>query len=85
MNKHAAFNGNGAETTAPAAAHDSAPRIPIPGHAGATIFAALKGLAMFAGDEVSLTIRKVRAQGGGYAYLISRTIPPTIGKQRNGD
>ena len=45
------------------------PKIPIPGAAGAAIFAALKALAMRPGGG-SVTISKDRVAGGGYVYSI---------------
>ena len=46
------------------------PRIPIPGAAGAAVYAALQGLAMHCGEQASVTIIKERLPNGGYTYLI---------------
>lgn len=54
---------------------DNGPRIPIPGAAGAAIFAALKGMAMHCG-ETAITIRKERLPSGGYTYLIGHNQQP---------
>ena len=43
---------------------------PIPGVAGAEIYAALTVLSMRAG-EASVTITKRKAESGGYIYVIS--------------
>lgn len=78
MSRHAAMNGtvNGYDHEANGhALRDDAPRVPIPGAAGVQIFAALNGLAMYAG-EMSIVIRKERIAGGGYRYAIARQLPP---------
>lgn len=51
------------------------PRVPIPGAAGASIYAALSGMAMHAGP-MTITITKSRMAGGGYAYSIARNLTP---------
>lgn len=48
----------------------SGPPIPIPGAAGAAIYAALLRLATYCG-EATVTIRKERPPEGGYLYLIA--------------
>ncbi len=60
--------------------YDDGPKIPIPGAAGATIFAALKSLAMRSG-EASVNISKRKVTGGGYVYVISNLIADTNGKE----
>lgn len=54
---------------------DTGPRIPIPGAAGAAIYAALKGLSVHCGDG-TVTIIKERLPGGGYVYLIGQNDNP---------
>ena len=51
--------------------HDTAPRIPIPGSAGAAVFSALQGLVMKPGPG-TITISKKPVAGGGYVYEIAR-------------
>lgn len=53
----------------------TAPRIPIPGAAGAAIFAGLQSLAMHCG-ECSIRIEKKRVPGGGYTFWISNLTRP---------
>lgn len=48
------------------------PKIPIPGAAGAAIFAALMRLAMQCGDG-AVTIRKQRLPSGGYVYEVANS------------
>ena len=47
------------------------PRIPIPGAAGAAVFAALQGLVMSPGYGI-VTIVKKPVAGGSYVYEIAR-------------
>jgi hypothetical protein len=54
---------------------DHGPKIPIPGAAGAAIFAALKSLALLCG-EGKVTIIKERLPSGGYTYLIANNQNP---------
>lgn len=54
---------------------DNGPKIPIPGPAGAAIFAALKHMAMTCGNA-SVTILKERLPTGGYTYLIGHNETP---------
>lgn len=54
---------------------EPAPRIPIPGAAGAAICAALAKMSTTCG-EVILTIKKERVAGGGYAYVLTNNQPP---------
>lgn len=50
-------------------------RIPIPGAAGAAIWAALTRMSLHAG-ECGITIKKERVAGGGYVYTIGNHEPP---------
>jgi len=50
-------------------------KIPIPGAAGETIYAALARMATYCG-ECGVTIRKERVAGGGYVYTIGTNEPP---------
>jgi hypothetical protein len=61
---------------------DNGPRIPIPGSAGACIFAALKSLAFKPGGG-AITITKQPVPGGGYTYWISKPEPNAVTKERN--
>ena len=54
---------------------NGSPKIPIPGAAGAAIYAALKGLSVLCGDG-SVTIIKERLPAGGYVYLIGNNHTP---------
>lgn len=54
--------------------YDDGPRIPITGSAGRIVAAALRSLALNAG-EGEITIRKQRAAAGGYVYVIFRSTP----------
>ena len=64
--------------------HES-PRIPIPGAAGAAVFAALHGLVMQSGGG-AVTIIKKPVAGGSYVYEIARDrISPSAVKQTDGD
>ena len=54
---------------------DNGPKIPIPGAAGASIYAALQSLALHCG-EATVTITKARVAGGGYSYWISNLSIP---------
>lgn len=60
-------------------AHEDGPKIPIPGAAGAMVFAALKSLALFCG-EASVNISKRKVAGGGYVYVISNLKAQDDGK-----
>ena len=60
-------------------ADDNRP-IPIPGSAGACIYAALHALAMRP-EAAALTIRKERAAGGGYVYSVSNITAPATAKR----
>jgi hypothetical protein len=51
------------------------PKIPIPGAAGATIYEALRRMAMRP-EECGITINKERVAGGGYVYVIGTNEPP---------
>ena len=55
---------------------DHGHKIPIPGAAGATVYAALLSLAMRAGGGV-LTITKKPVPGGGYTYWVSNLTSST--------
>ena len=48
----------------------SAHLIPIPGAAAASVYEALKALAMHVG-QASVSIIKRRIEGGGYVYVIN--------------
>jgi hypothetical protein len=52
------------------------PRIPIPGAAGAAVYAALKSLVMRCG-EGDVLITKRRVAGGGYTYWITNDLTTT--------
>lgn len=51
------------------------PKIPIPGAAGAAIYAALMRLAMQCGDG-AVTICKQRLPSGGYSYEVANSNAP---------
>ncbi len=61
--------------------YNDGPKIPIPGAAGATIYAALQSLAMRPG-EASVNISKRKVAGGGYVYVISN-LPATADPGEN--
>jgi hypothetical protein len=52
--------------------HDNAESFPIPGAAGACVRAALRAMALYPG-ATSVTVKKERLPGGGYAYLIAES------------
>ena len=56
------------------------PKVVVPGQAGTAIAQALAQLTMHAG-EMSITIKKVRVNGGGYAYQIAQDKQPPLRKQ----
>jgi hypothetical protein len=56
---------------------DNGPKIPIPGAAGAAVYAALQSLALYCG-EATVTITKARVSGAGYTYWVSNLSTPPI-------
>lgn len=54
------------------------PKVPVPGAAGAAVFAALQGLVMHSGPG-AVTIHKKPVAGGGYVYEITRDNSLTAG------
>lgn len=59
------------------ASSEAAQHVPISGAAGAAIYAALKGLAMHAGES-TVTIKKERVAQGGYVYLVATNRSPAL-------
>jgi hypothetical protein len=54
---------------------ENGPKIPIPGAAGAAVYAALQSLSLYCG-EATVTIKKARVAGGGYTYWVSNLSTP---------